>query len=291
MSKRYAFVGLGHRAQMYVDALLGDWRDTGTIVALLRHQPDPDELLRRAHRRRGAVLRPRRVRQGAGAGRRRGGHARWTPPTPAMSSPPWTRGLDVIVEKPLTIDAEGCQAIADAAERDPGELVVTFNYRYSPRNSAVKRADQRRRDRRRHLGALRVAARHRPRRRLLPPLAPRQGQLRRPAGAQVHPPLRPGQLVARRRARARLRPAAGCGSTATATPRPRAARPAASRAPRLGSDPFRLDIAADPRLKRLYLDAEHARRLPSATRTSSTPASPSRTTLSVLIVATPAARR
>ncbi|GAA3132948.1 hypothetical protein [Nonomuraea salmonea] len=31
---KYAFVGLGHRAQMYVDALLGEWRDAGTIVAL-----------------------------------------------------------------------------------------------------------------------------------------------------------------------------------------------------------------------------------------------------------------
>ncbi|MFD2354721.1 extracellular solute-binding protein [Nonomuraea ferruginea] len=34
LSTRYAFVGLGHRAQMYVDALLGDWQDTGTIVGL-----------------------------------------------------------------------------------------------------------------------------------------------------------------------------------------------------------------------------------------------------------------
>ncbi|MEU7895152.1 Gfo/Idh/MocA family oxidoreductase [Nonomuraea sp. NPDC049152] len=30
---RYALVGLGHRAQMYVDALLGDWRDAGTVAA------------------------------------------------------------------------------------------------------------------------------------------------------------------------------------------------------------------------------------------------------------------
>src|SRR5687767_5521156 len=33
-SMRYAFVGLGHRAQMYVDALLGEWSDTGEIAAL-----------------------------------------------------------------------------------------------------------------------------------------------------------------------------------------------------------------------------------------------------------------
>ena len=61
---------------------------------------------------------------------------------------------------------------------------VTFNYRYSPRNSVVRQliADGVIGDG--HLGPLRVAARHRARRRLLPPLAPREGQLRRSAGAQ-----------------------------------------------------------------------------------------------------------
>ena len=65
-----------------------------------------------------------------------------------------------------------------------------------------------RRDRRGHVGALRVGARHRARRRLLPPLAPREEELRRPAGAQVEPPLRPGQLVARATCRPASTPAA-----------------------------------------------------------------------------------
>src|SRR5262249_46233143 len=33
MPRRYAVIGLGHRAQLYVDALLGDWRDAGELVA------------------------------------------------------------------------------------------------------------------------------------------------------------------------------------------------------------------------------------------------------------------
>ena len=49
------------------------------------------------------------------------------------------RGCDVICEKPLTTGAEGCRRIAEAALRADGELVVTFNYRYAPRNSEVKR--------------------------------------------------------------------------------------------------------------------------------------------------------
>ena len=34
MTRRYAIVGLGARAGMYVDALLGDWSDAGRITAL-----------------------------------------------------------------------------------------------------------------------------------------------------------------------------------------------------------------------------------------------------------------
>lgn len=49
------------------------------------------------------------------------------------------RGIDVICEKPLTIDAAGLLAIGDAVRRSSAQLTVTFNYRYSPRNAAVKR--------------------------------------------------------------------------------------------------------------------------------------------------------
>lgn len=47
-------------------------------------------------------------------------------------------GCDVISEKPLTTDAAKCQRILDAHERTGRKLTVSFNYRYAPRNSAVK---------------------------------------------------------------------------------------------------------------------------------------------------------
>lgn len=47
-------------------------------------------------------------------------------------------GVDVIVEKPLTTDAAGAQAIGAAAHETGKSVTATFNYRYSPRNSAVK---------------------------------------------------------------------------------------------------------------------------------------------------------
>ena len=40
-------------------------------------------------------------------------------------------GCDVISEKPMTMDADKCQAILDCIERTGKKLRVTFNYRYS----------------------------------------------------------------------------------------------------------------------------------------------------------------
>jgi len=47
-------------------------------------------------------------------------------------------GCDVISEKPMTVDAEKCQQILDTQKRTGKHLTVTFNYRYSPRNTKVK---------------------------------------------------------------------------------------------------------------------------------------------------------
>ncbi|GAA3661464.1 Gfo/Idh/MocA family protein [Microbacterium marinilacus] len=46
-------------------------------------------------------------------------------------------GADVIVEKPLTIDADGAERIAAAVADTGRSVTATFNYRYSPRNSAL----------------------------------------------------------------------------------------------------------------------------------------------------------
>lgn len=47
-------------------------------------------------------------------------------------------GAHVITEKPMTTDATKCQAILDAQQRTGKEVLVTFNYRHSPHNTAVK---------------------------------------------------------------------------------------------------------------------------------------------------------
>jgi predicted dehydrogenase len=46
-------------------------------------------------------------------------------------------GCNVITEKPMTIDAPRCKEIFDAVERTGKQVRVTFNYRYAPHNTKV----------------------------------------------------------------------------------------------------------------------------------------------------------
>ncbi|MGC5013407.1 Gfo/Idh/MocA family protein [Streptosporangium sp. DT93] len=255
---RYAFVGLGHRVQLYIDALLGDWSDTGEIVALCdvnrtrigyyldrigRDVPSftPDEFDKMLPLADAVVVATVDAT-----------HARYV--VAALDA-----GKDVIVEKPLCTTAEDCAAIVEAAERSTGRLVVTFNYRYSPRNSAVRRliAD----------GAIGdVTSVH-----FEWVLDTIHGAdyFRRwhrdkasSGGLLVHKSTHHFDLVnwwlddtaASVYARSALR-FYGAGNARARGLGDRPER--AAGAPELGTDPYLLDISADPRLKRLYLDAEH----------------------------------
>ena len=46
--------------------------------------------------------------------------------------------IDVLTEKPLTIDAEKCQAILDAERASDASLIMGFNYRWSPYMTRIK---------------------------------------------------------------------------------------------------------------------------------------------------------
>ncbi|MDR6550083.1 Gfo/Idh/MocA family oxidoreductase [Paenibacillus qinlingensis] len=47
-------------------------------------------------------------------------------------------GCDVVSEKPMTVDADKCQAILDTVKRTGKQLRVAFNYRYAPQFSKVR---------------------------------------------------------------------------------------------------------------------------------------------------------
>ncbi|WP_194410479.1 Gfo/Idh/MocA family protein [Microbacterium cremeum] len=145
--RRYALVGAGHRAQMYVDAITGRYAGDAVLVAICEPNPvraqyyvdrvvaaghpapavyGPDDLE--------ATIRGERIDRVIICAR------------DDLHAPLIVRatdaGADVVVEKPLTIDGPSAAAIEDAIERTGREVVITFNYRYSPRNSALRRVIQ-----------------------------------------------------------------------------------------------------------------------------------------------------
>lgn len=141
MPTRYALIGSGHRAQMYLDAIAGPHADVAELVALLDVNPTRREF----HRDRVPafadvvlagpeqleyVIRKQQVDRVivTSIDRLHAEHV-----VRSLEA-----GADVIVEKPLTIDAPSARAIQDAIDRTGRSVVVTFNYRYSPRNTALK---------------------------------------------------------------------------------------------------------------------------------------------------------
>jgi len=144
--KRYALVGTGSRAQMYINSLVTTYRDTTELVALCdvnqtrmnyynnKFIPDrcADYPKLPTYK---AVDFDRMI-------------AETKPDAIIVTSMDRTHhqyicramelGCDVISEKPMTVDTEKCQQIIDTKKRTGKNLTVTFNYRYSPRNTKVK---------------------------------------------------------------------------------------------------------------------------------------------------------
>lgn len=142
MTRRFALIGTGSRAQMYLGALAESHAEAGMLVAWSdsnpgrldwsqQHNPGlgaprrfaPDELR--------AVVRDENI-DAVIVTTPDVLHAEYV--VAALEA-----GADAIVEKPLTIDEQGVRAIAEAAARTGRDVTITFNYRYSPRNSALKR--------------------------------------------------------------------------------------------------------------------------------------------------------
>lgn len=141
---RYAIVGLGSRSRMFSTAILKDYNEYGEVVAFCdvnqtrmdyfnevyaaqfgiapvpTYKPvDFERML--AEQRVDCVIVTTIDRA----------HHRYI--IGAMQA-----GCDAITEKPMTVDTEKCQAILDTVKSTGRKLTVTFNYRYSPRNSKVK---------------------------------------------------------------------------------------------------------------------------------------------------------
>jgi predicted dehydrogenase len=141
---RIVLIGTGGRSEMYIRAIFGKHSDTAELVAFSDVNPGRVEFYQKLIQELGAP----------------GPVAAFDPADltafirdndidrVVVTTPDYTHadyivegleaGADVVVEKPLTIDAEGCRRITRAVEETGRNVVVTFNYRYSPRNSALK---------------------------------------------------------------------------------------------------------------------------------------------------------
>ncbi len=142
--KKYVLVGTGGRCAMFIDALIKDFKDCGEFVALcdtnqtrmnywkkyIKDNGGPadiktykaadfDKMIEEQKAERVIVTSMDRT------------HHKYI--CRAMEL-----GCDVISEKPMTVDAEKCQQIIDTINKTGRDLVVTFNYRYSPRNTKIK---------------------------------------------------------------------------------------------------------------------------------------------------------
>jgi len=142
--KRYALVGAGGRAVMFLDAIADRFKDSSELVGLC----DVSRVRMDWHNR-------------------RLGESFGTDPIPTYHADDFDRmvaeqkpdtiivttmdslhheyivramdlGCDAITEKPMTIDAEKARQIMDAIDRTGRHLRVTFNYRFAPHVTKVK---------------------------------------------------------------------------------------------------------------------------------------------------------
>jgi predicted dehydrogenase len=143
--RRYVVVGTGHRVRMYLDAMAGAHRDEAELVGLI--EPNPGRLAVHVNRLAEAGLDMTGVLTGP-PDELEGVIAKARADRAIITAPDFTHaglivrcldaGVDVVVEKPLTIDPDGTRGIAEAVARSGRQVVVTHNYRYSPRNSGLK---------------------------------------------------------------------------------------------------------------------------------------------------------
>lgn len=140
---RYGLIGAGSRAQMYLDAIAGPHREVAKLVAWADTNPGRLDFSESwANRDVGRPVRfdPAQLAEAI----RQHRLDRVIVTTPDFTHADYIvtaleAGADVVVEKPLTTSEAGVAAIARTVQDTGGEVVVTFNYRYSPRNWALKK--------------------------------------------------------------------------------------------------------------------------------------------------------
>jgi predicted dehydrogenase len=137
--KRYALVGTGSRAGMYIQAILKRHAPVAQLVALC----DSNAIRMKHYATQATYEVPCYYHQDF-----KQMLLETNPDVVIVCTPDATHhdyiiaamqhGCDVITEKPMTTTDTACRAILQTIQDTKRTLRVTFNYRYSPRNSKVK---------------------------------------------------------------------------------------------------------------------------------------------------------
>ena len=141
--KKYVLVGTGGRCSMFIDGLIKDFKDCGELVALCDTNQTRMDYWKKYIKDNGGID----VKTYKAADFDKMIEVE-KPQCVIVTSMDRTHhkyicramelGCDAISEKPMTVDAEKCQQIIDTKNKTGRHLTVTFNYRYSPRNTKVK---------------------------------------------------------------------------------------------------------------------------------------------------------
>lgn len=141
--RRYAIVGVGHRSGMYQDAIRGPHRDAAELVGICDLNPGRMEVCRAEFTQAGlkapAAYGPSDFEK----------MVTETKPEVVIVTVPCglhdeyivralNAGCDVITEKAMTTTPEKCARIIEARKRTGRSVRVTHNYRYSPPRTQVK---------------------------------------------------------------------------------------------------------------------------------------------------------
>ena len=155
--KRYAIVGCGGRHRMYLNAILGQYKDVAELVGVCDINKGRAARSVKAAKEAGVTIKSYCPKDGANP--KKPNFDRYIPEFETMikeTKPDvvvvtttdcahdiyivkaMEMGCDAITEKPMTITADKCQRILDAKKRTGKKVRVTFNYRYSPPRTQVK---------------------------------------------------------------------------------------------------------------------------------------------------------
>ncbi|AGL17298.1 Gfo/Idh/MocA family protein [Actinoplanes sp. N902-109] len=141
MTRRFALIGTGARAEMFVQAVTA--QDGAALVAFSDTNPHRIRVHNQWLQAAGHSCVP-----GYPAGELAAMLARERVDVLIVTSVDATHaghvvtaleaGCDVITEKPMTVDTAGCRAVLDAIERTGRQVSVAFNYRFNPLHEQVR---------------------------------------------------------------------------------------------------------------------------------------------------------